>query len=506
MTLAHQTIHYCSRRQWVAANASGGSIYLSNSQNVKVLSSSALTEFSLHDLGNVEISGNLSASGGNGGRIDILASGTITNDLNSQISAQGLNNGTGGMIQFASLTAGGNVSVVNNGTIVADSPNDTTGIIAFNGGRTGAVNLSGAGTVHAGEFVGFGNINPITLIPIGGRIIAATPTYKGGLISFSQSSALTNQIRVTNPLPPVPPKPPAPPNPGDGGNSKVIVPPPPINSGAHNGDAAAVLLAQEAQSKNLSTFLNFAFLEILISHNDDLLNEQLGTRIATDYTPYTVPRQLPDLVQGGVSFNKLAEIPGQAIFGATEFNANELSALSAQGVKFGSDSKDNLLNLMQGHILFAPDKDITVAVREGTVFIPKGAIAWVMETGADSAIYDLHDSISSGPVKVIVNKKEIAMGPGTQILLTRNQTASFESLNPGSSVGYRRIKSSDLGGGIKSFVCDFSIAHSLSNMEVLHSLLYSQDAKHKRLVAQMLKNAAILNDLTNAAGPYKTKI
>jgi hypothetical protein len=106
--------------------------------------------------------------------------------------------------------------------------------------------------------------------------------------------------------------------------------------------------------------------------------------------------------------------------------------------------------------------------------------------------HDLHDSISSGPVKVIVNKKEIAMGPGTQILLTRNQTASFESLNPRSCVGYRRVKSSDLGGGIKSFVCDFSIAHSLSNMEVLHSLLYSQDSKHKRLVAQMTQNLALL--------------
>ena len=230
------------------------------------------------------------------------------------------------------------------------------------------------------------------------------------------------------------------------------------------------------------------------------LNEQIGTRIATDYTPnvFPVTCRFPEL-EGGIELTeKISKIPGQAIFGVSEFNANELSILANHGVQYGQNSKDQYLNLMKGFVLFAPDKDITVEVREGTVHIPKGCIAWVMETGADSAIYDLHDSLSSGAVRVVVNNKEIKMGPGTQLLLTRDMNSSFNQLNPGSSVGYRNVRSNDMGNGIRTFVADFSIPHGLENLEVLHSLFYSQDPKHRKLVAQMLKNAAILASLTLA--------
>ena len=66
------------------------------------------------------------------------------------------------------------------------------------------------------------------------------------------------------------------------------------------------------------------------------LYEQIGTRIATDYTPWTIyPGQLPqNPLQGGISFNKLAE-PGEAMFAASGFNANELNALAHNGIVFG---------------------------------------------------------------------------------------------------------------------------------------------------------------------------
>jgi hypothetical protein len=41
----------------------------------------------------------------------------------------------------------------------------------------------------------------------------------------------------------------------------------------------------------------------------------------------------------------------------------------------------------------SPIKDIQLQTREGTAYIPRGAAAWIMETGNDAAIYDLHDSL-----------------------------------------------------------------------------------------------------------------
>ena len=119
-----------------------------------------------------------------------------------------------------------------------------------------------------------------------------------------------------------------------------------------------------------------------------------------------------------------------------------------------------------------------------------------METGNDAAIYDLHDTLHTGSIKAIVNQKELTLAPGKELLLTRNNNADFSELNPGNSLGYRNVGSTDLGNGIKAYVCDFSIAHGVTNVRVIHNLLLSQESAHKKAAHQMLKNAAILADLT----------
>jgi hypothetical protein len=126
-----------------------------------------------------------------------------------------------------------------------------------------------------------------------------------------------------------------------------------------------------------------------------------------------------------------------------------------------------------------------------------------METGADSAIYDLHDTMQTGPIRVVANNKTLTLGPGQQVLLTRNMNATFAELNPGSVVGYRNVRSTDMGSGIKSYICEFSIPHGLNNVEVINGLLYSKEDKHQKIVKQMLKNAAILADLS--AQKYRNK-
>ncbi len=110
----------------------------------------------------------------------------------------------------------------------------------------------------------------------------------------------------------------------------------------------------------------------------------------------------------------------------------------------------------------------------------------------------MHDSLRTGPIKVIVNKKEFTLAPGTQMLLTRNSTASFDSLNPSNTIGYRNVKASDVGDGIKAYVCDFSITHGLTSVPVIRNLLKSNDPAQRKAAWKIIKNATILADLTGS--------
>jgi hypothetical protein len=82
-------------------------------------------------------------------------------------------------------------------------------------------------------------------------------------------------------------------------------------------------------------------------------------------------------------------------------------------------------------------------------------------------------------------------------LLTRNVAATdFASLNLDDSIAYRNVRSGDVGEGIKAYICEFSIAHAMTNVELIRSLLFSKDPRQQKMAGRMLKNATILADLT----------
>jgi hypothetical protein len=87
------------------------------------------------------------------------------------------------------------------------------------------------------------------------------------------------------------------------------------------------------------------------------------------------------------------------------------------------------------------------------------------------------------------------LAPGKELLLTRNSTDDFVTLNPGNNLGYRNVNFSDLGNGIKAYTCEFSIAHGLTNVPVIHSLLAAKDPIQRKIAHKLLKNAAIIDDL-----------
>lgn len=295
------------------------------------------------------------------------------------------------------------------------------------------------------------------------------------------SSAYSLPVYAGNPAP-APPEPAA---------VVVFVPPSNLSQLAFNNLLGLAAAAQNASAQQA----NF--------------NEQLGTRIATDFNPYTTYPNQPasfnpaNPLQGGVVINGSGNI-GQGLFAATTFNVNELQALAQNGVEFGPNSGGNFFDLTKGYVLFTPANDIQVQTKEGIVSIPKGAVVWVMETGNDAAVYDLHDSMKN-PVKVLVNNKEMVLAPGKQILLTRDSKASFDELNPGGNIGTRNVRTKEMGAGIKAYIADFTISGGATSVATIRSLLKSDNPEHQKAAHKMLKNAAILTDLGGYKEPYKTK-
>ncbi len=450
--------------------ATGGSISFISSATISEAAAITIagSEITLNGTGGVTVNGALAAVN------------NVAVNSNNQITVAGTSTitSTAGNVGFAAVSGAGDITLQNNGVIQATG---SSGIVGINGTSTGIIAITGTGTLSGGQAVNVGNLNPSTLqiLPFYVVVNPFTGSYTNqlGNITITQG-AIAQPLQVSTGFAP-------PPTPSGGGSSGS-------GSGSTN-------------HFNLFYANYLALQHSLEQQAQNKLNEQIGTKIATDYTPWTtywrVPPMYPPL-RGAISVDRVSDTVGQARFAATEFNANELTALSRQGIVFGPTSKDNFFDLIKGFVLFMPQGNINVQTREGLVSIPKGAIAWVMETGNDAAIYDLHDDIHTGYIKVNANKKELTLAPGTEVLLTRNNTADFNQLNPCTTIGYRNVKSSELGGGIKAFVCDFSIAHGLSSVPAIRSLLRSDDQAHRKAAWQMIKNATILDDLTSGAESY----
>lgn len=418
------------------------------------------------------------ATGYNGGRINLKTAGAVSIVLAGFLRAYNTSGlGAGGNILFANTTTGGNVSVANAGTIQASQLGVTSGIIGFSAGATGNITITGSGFITAGQYVNVGDVNTTTLA-IQTPFTTVSPftgtyTNNAGNITITQGS-INGTLRVS-----------------DGPSPS---PTPSSSSSSSSSSSATTPFLALLQSTALSQQLQAQLAQF---------NEQIGTRLATDYTPSPTVYNLEFPLQGNIQVDQIAG-SGQAMFAAANFTKDQLDTLAAQGIVFGPKTGGNFFDLNQGYVLFMPTNDISVQTKEGIVSIPKGAIVWIMETGNDAAVYDLHDS-ANNPVKVLVNNKEMTLSPGKQILLTRDSKASFNALNPGNNIGTRNVSDKDMGQGIKAYIADFTILGGISNVQVMRELLKSNNPEHVKAAHKMLKNAAILSDLGGYKTPYKTK-
>ncbi len=231
-------------------------------------------------------------------------------------------------------------------------------------------------------------------------------------------------------------------------------------------------------------------------------------------TPDVVALAQPSPVQTGACKNALQEetrfieaqnqfVPGVAIY-ASSIGGDEANRLAKDGVFIGGNSVRDYIDLQGGNILISPDKDLTIATRSGNIHVGAGAVAFVIDSGEDTVVYDL---LQTKPKQVVVtaNKHSLAMEPGRMFVLTGQPIKDFEQLPVDCHrVSYRNVQPLNANSPsqtVKVFAADFSVASAMVTVEPLKRLTVSRNREDKIAVERMLKGAVLLGDFSTSPQP-----
>lgn len=432
-------------------NANGGTV------NIVTLSPNSL------DLNcgcsNNFIGGNISADGYSGGRINMASNGGFNFDAGFFVTANGNGQDTptstaqGGGIQFTSPSSS-TLNVVNNAVVMARATQyetRPTGRIAFNAGPSGNVVMTGSGDLVAGEFVGFGNIDPVSLEVINYQIVPLANAFNVGPADVSQG-IISFQIRVSRPLPPT----------STGTGSGL----------GSSGSKSFEVPFQLPQISSNSTISNLDSTPIFVTLGN---HQHLG--------------------QGGPSKTFIDGVPV----------VNLADAVTAKGIDVLAGENGEIV-LNKGNLLVRPligaESGLEIHTKEGVVNVAPGALAFVMETGNDVAVYAFHES-QMGDITFTSGKQRVVIATGQQIVLTRDEKADFAHVNPGSLIPARSAEPFVFDNGVKAFIADYSMAVALSVIRPIKEMRYSHDPDMRRATGLIEKDAAILSMLGVRHGPYK---
>ncbi len=239
--------------------------------------------------------------------------------------------------------------------------------------------------------------------------------------------------------------------------------------------------------------------------NNSIVNGDGSPAITpTDATPqsHEVPIDLTNATTTNLNLGaETSEQMHMGIPGAAASGNTTVAELQNQGVQIGAGSTEAYVILNQGNVLFQPNHDMTVQVQEGHVFIPDGAVAFVIETGHDVAVFDMHDG-KKGPVRVRAGKQMITLSPGKQLVLTRQLEADFDAINPEKLIAHRNVKTVATSEGIRIYSADFSLPSMMMNVSPIKRMLASDNPAERRQARKLLKNAVVLAQLSGQKGPY----
>jgi hypothetical protein len=153
-------------------------------------------------------------------------------------------------------------------------------------------------------------------------------------------------------------------------------------------------------------------------------------------------------------------------------------------------------------LLLAPDHNTVVDTKYGAVVVSAGSVALLISTEQGLAVYDLHDT-HKGAVEIRRDDHNTTLIPGTSAVLTSTATKSFEEINPAQFVNYRGLNTGALSSETKVYLAEFEIMSMMQGLKPLGCMAASENPMKRKTMANMLKTAAILMEVTQGREPFK---
>ncbi len=183
---------------------------------------------------------------------------------------------------------------------------------------------------------------------------------------------------------------------------------------------------------------------------------------------------------------------------ATSFEVSEESPNVKHPLLFSDETNGNVLkgylstqpeglstepSLRSGAGFFVPSKNLVVKTAFGKIKIDAGSAVLLMAFADGIAVYDLHDSHRNG-VSISAAGHEISLSPG-----------------------YRDVRELEFGNGLKAISSEFSIERAVALLFMVNKLEKDenqlQNAKTRKILANILKNAAIMHQLHSNKGRFE---
>jgi hypothetical protein len=176
------------------------------------------------------------------------------------------------------------------------------------------------------------------------------------------------------------------------------------------------------------------------------------------------------------------------------------SATSTPRTLTGGVSVTSRQDLEQGPLLLIPEQDKVVNTPHGSVRVAANSVALIISSADGLAVYNIHDTRKNAVI-ISSGGKTINLAPGCSAVLTRSGR-TFEAANPAPFVSYRKLADRNVDGIGKLYQADFDIRSMLHGLHALKQMMTSDDARLRKTMANVLKTAAILMQISPSSEPY----
>lgn len=161
-----------------------------------------------------------------------------------------------------------------------------------------------------------------------------------------------------------------------------------------------------------------------------------------------------------------------------------------------AQGKDNAAEMkitleLGGKLVCNVNRKVVVMTNLGAVVCQPNVTVFVFQNEHAMGVYNF-DSANKDQVKVIVDKKQIAVRPAEQLVVSRVSDAKFNDINPGLGIMHKKVQPLDIGSNYTAYIGEFSLVSGISKIPILSKMTSSNKPNEKQAIQRILKNAAIL--------------